>query len=373
MARGATQSMRGAKWGHKRPDLVVFDDVEDDDTVANQEVRNGFKQHVLSMVLPIGGDTADIRIFGTILHLDSMLENYMPEYQVPEEIKDKEQYLVREDLCTYCTYDDVDWHSMRFKAHDKDFEHILWPEKFTESRLKKILRSYFRRGYPEGYAQEYLNYPIDDATAYFKRDNFLPYEKFGQEPLNYYIGTDFAVTTKNRADYSVFVVAGVNSEGYLIIVDVIRERMDALEISETLSLLQKRYSPEWIAVEKGTIWNAIKPAIERDMLITSNFMNFNEIASTLDKTARARSMQNRMRAGAVKFTKDRDWYPVFEEELTRFPKDVHDDQVDAFSIIGLGLADIMDAPTVEELDWEEYEEELDLYSFATTGNKYTGY
>ena len=62
-----------------------------------------------------------------------------------------------------------------------------------------------------------------------------------------------------------------------------------------------------------------------------------------------------------------------EEELTRFPKDVHDDQVDAFSIIGLGLADIMDAPTVEELDWEEYEEELDLYSFATTGNKYTGY
>jgi len=137
--------------------------------------------------------------------------------------------------------------------------------------------------------------------------------------------------------------------------------------------LQKRYSPEWIAVEKGTIWNAIKPAIERDMLITSNFMNFNEIASTLDKTARARSMQNRMRAGAVKFTKDRDWYPVFEEELTRFPKDVHDDQVDAFSIIGLGLADIMDAPTVEELDWEEYEEELDLYSFATTGNKYTGY
>jgi len=154
---------------------------------------------------------------------------------------------------------------------------------------------------------------------------------------------------------------------------VIRERLDALEIADTLLILQRRYDPEWIAVEKGTIWNALKPAIERDMFASGRFVNFNEIASTLDKQARARSMQNRMRAGAVLFTKDREWYPVFEEELARFPKDVHDDQVDAFSIIGLGLQDIMDAPTKEELDWEEAEEEMEEYYASFGANPHTGY
>ena len=46
---------------------------------------------------------------------------------------------------------------------------------------------------------------------------------------------------------------------------------------------------------------------------------------------RARSIQARMRAGAVRFDKEAEWYQNFEDELMRFPRDKHDDQVDAIS------------------------------------------
>jgi phage terminase large subunit-like protein len=75
---------------------------------------------------------------------------------------------------------------------------------------------------------------------------------------------------------------------------------------------------------------------------------------TKDKMTRARSIQARMRAGGIRFDKDKSWYPGFEDEMARFPKDRHDDQVDALSWIGLALDKLVEAPTSEEEEEENY-------------------
>jgi len=77
-----------------------------------------------------------------------------------------------------------------------------------------------------------------------------------------------------------------------------------------------------------------------------------------DKLSRARSIQARMRAGAVKFDKEAEWYYTFEEELVRFPRDRHDDQVDAWAYIGLMLDSMQQADTQKQV--EEYEYQMDL-------------
>ena len=41
----------------------------------------------------------------------------------------------------------------------------------------------------------------------------------------------------------------------------------------------------------------------------------------------------------------------------RFPRDKHDDQVDAMSYLGLMIDKIIEAPTKEELEDDEYERE----------------
>jgi hypothetical protein len=72
------------------------------------------------------------------------------------------------------------------------------------------------QGTPENYSQEYLNIPIDETFAYFKRADFYPMreEDLGR-PLRYYITADLAITKDDRADYSAFVVAGVDDQrGY---------------------------------------------------------------------------------------------------------------------------------------------------------------
>jgi hypothetical protein len=91
------------------------------------------------------------------------------------------------------------------------------------------------------------------------------------------------------------------------------------------------------------------------MLKRGEFVNIVLLKPSGDKLTRARSIQARMRSGACKFDKDAEWYQNFEDELLRFPRDKHDDQVDAWAYLGLMLDRMWEAPTEEELEEEEYE------------------
>jgi phage terminase large subunit-like protein len=81
-----------------------------------------------------------------------------------------------------------------------------------------------------------------------------------------------------------------------------------------------------------------------------------------------------MHAKSVKFDKRANWYPTFEDELTRFPRDTHDDQVDAFAYLGLLLNTLVEAPTKEEEDEEFYLNELESSGYNYDGRSaVTGY
>ena len=81
-----------------------------------------------------------------------------------------------------------------------------------------------------------------------------------------------------------------------------------------------------------------------------------------------------MRTKAVRFAKGEDWYPAFEDELTKFPRSRNDDQVDAFAYIGLMLDSLIEAPTQQEEDEEEYQYELITSGYHDAGrSRVTGY
>jgi phage terminase large subunit-like protein len=66
-----------------------------------------------------------------------------------------------------------------------------------------------------------------------------------------------------------------------------------------------------------------------------------------------------MRAGAVQFDKEADWWADLEHELLVFPRGKHDDMVDAIAYLGLMIDKIIEAPTREEIAEIEYEDELE--------------
>lgn len=267
------------------------------------------------------------------------------------------------------------WKSVKYKAHPaaNDFSVVLWPEKKSAGELKKIKDEYVRQGLSDVYSQEYLNIPIDESNTYFRKADFLSIrEEDSKKKVHYYVTADLAISEKERADWSVFVVGGVDEDGRLQIRNVIRDRMDSYEIVETMLALQKLYDPLAFGVEEGQISKAIGPFLNEAMIRSNIFINLYPLRpNKQDKMTRARSIQARMRAGGVKFDKAADWYQPFEDELMRFPRDKHDDQVDAFAYIGLMIDKLIEAPTKEEQEEQEYLDEREESGYSSLGRSAT--
>lgn len=355
-ARGSEQSMRGLKWDNKRPDLIICDDLENDEIVLNKDRRDKFKRWFYGAVVPSLSLHGVIRIVGTILHEDSFLNNLMPS--------EWDKRTVTTDLKIYRK--DVkrgDWLSVKYRAHSEDFTKILWPSHYDKEYFVHLRQDYMDRGIPDVYSQEILNTPIDETVAYFKRGDFLPETvEDKKQRLNYYIAVDLAISKDSTADYSVFVVGGIDENRILHIRNVIRERMDAREIVDTLFALNRTYDPIAIGIEDMQVTKSIGPFLREEMVHTGNYLNIQPLKhSGMDKIARAKSIQARMRARSVKFDKAQDWYPIFEDELTKFPRSRKDDQVDAFAYLGRMLDTLTEAPTDKELDDDDYHEQLAEY------------
>jgi predicted phage terminase large subunit-like protein len=367
IAKGAEQKLRGLIWNGSRPDLIICDDIENDEAVMNKDRREKFRRWFMGALLPCRSKDGEVRIVGTILHMDSMLERLMP--------KDSDKQTIVEGLKMYSTKRQM-WRSVKYKAHNHDFSLVLWPERHPEESLKLIRQEYIEQGLPDVYSQEYLNVPIDEAKTYFKRGDFIPMsEKDYEKKKMFYVSGDLAISEKERSDWSVLITGGMDEDGILHIIDVIRDRMDGLEICDTILAVQRLRDPEMFGIEDTQITKAIGPFLNRAMIEQNTYPTVIGLSPhKTDKQTRARSIQARMRAGAVRFDKKADWYQTLEDELMRFPRDRHDDQVDAMAYLGLIVDRMIDAPTKEELAEEAYQEEYEESGLNTEGrSEITGY
>ena len=367
IAKGAEQKLRGLIWNGSRPDLVICDDMENDELVMNKDRREKFRRWFMGALLPVRSTNGEVRIVGTILHMDSMLERLMP--------KDSDKQTKTEGLKTYSTRRQM-WRSVKYKAHNHDFSLVLWPERHPAESLKRIRQEYLEQGLPDVYSQEYLNVPIDEAKTYFKRQDFLEMkEEDYKKKKMYYVAADLAISERERSDWSAMITGGMDEDGILHIVDVIRDRLDGLEICDTILAVQRLRDPEMFGIEETQISKAIGPFLNRAMVEQNTFPTVIGLSPhRTDKQTRARSIQARMRAGAVRFDKKADWYQALEDEMMRFPRDRHDDQVDAMAYLGLIVDKMIDAPTKEEMEEQDYEEEKQTSGIYETGrSSYTGY
>ena len=352
-AKGSEQKLRGLKWKNRRPGLIVGDDMENDEIVMNRDRRLKFKRWFYGALLPALSDKGKIRIVGTILHLDSLLENLMPS-SLLKSIKNGHTLLIREDLKEY-TNTRLPWKSIKYRAHTDDFKQILWPQKKSAAEFRSKKEDYSRQGLADVYSQEVLNIPIDESDTFFKKVDFYPMrESDKKRTMLYYATCDLAISQSQRADYSAFCVAGMDDEGKLHLVHVVKERLDSLQIVDTILALNRVYKPVLFGIEKGVIQKSIGPYLNEAMQKRNEYISTALLAPSADKLTRARSIQARMRSGAVRFNKETEWYQNFEDELLRFPRDRHDDQVDAWAYMGLMLDKMWETPTQKEDEDEEY-------------------
>lgn len=367
MAKGAEQKVRGRLWNGTRPDIIICDDMENDELVMNKERRDKMRNWFKGALLPSLSDEGVIRLVGTILHSDSLLENMMPNPS------DK---LTQSTELKQWTTRKSKWKAVKYRAHNQDFTKLLWPEKKDPEFFKEEYTESIRTGTTDTYSREYLNYPIDEAISFFKRSDFIPrLEEDKRTRLNYYITVDLAISQEEKADYSVFLVAGVDENKMLHVVDIIRERLDGREIVDTLIHLQRVYNPFLVGIEEMQVSKSIGPFLNEAMVANNVYLSVLKLKHAgKDKVTRARSIQARTRAHGVKFDKEADWYFNFEQEMLTFPRGKHDDQVDAFAYMGLMLDYLVEAATDREVIEDAYYEDLEKSGVNHQGRSViTGY
>ena len=367
LAKGSEQKLRGLIWNGSRPDIIMCDDIENDELVMNKDRREKFKRWFRNALLPALSDRGVIRLVGTVLHMDSLLESFMPN--------PSDRNTVERGLRQYSKYKKM-WRAVKYRAHNEDFTELLWPEKKSAEQFKALYQEARDNGALDGYSQEYLNIPLDASTTFYQRSDFLATKQEQKDnPMNYYITADLAISETEKADFSVFIVAGVDESKRIHIKHVIRERLDGRDIVDTFINLQRRYDPVAIGVEDMQVSKSIGPFLREEMFKQNTFINLYMLKhGGKDKPTRSKSMQARMRAHGVYFDKDADWYPILEEELLSFPRGRKDDQADAFAYIGLMLDVLIEAPSRQEAQEEEYLHELEESGLGDQGrSNTTGY
>lgn len=373
VAMGSEQKVRGMLWNNKRPNLIVGDDLENDEIVMNPDRREKFRNWFFNALLPALSHRGKVRLVGTILHLDALLERLMP--------RDRDKTTLTTPLKSYMDIPVDGWMSVRYRAHDEKYDNILWPIKWDKEKLQEIQKTQFiAQGNPEGYYQEYLNRPIDPENAFFRRDDFLEFEegdyKRSWDYSPTYLSADLAVSTKERRDWCAFGVGSLDDTGMLHIRHIVRDRFDPKEQIDTIVRLQERYKFNTLLIGKGALEKSIGPFLIDALRRRGKFLHIETIAESIDKRLRAQAIRGRMRAGGVKFNKKASWYPEFEEEMRVFDRGTYNDQVDMMSLFGMYLDHMLDAPAAKEQEhmaWEDENQAILKEDFEQGKSFITGY
>jgi len=184
-ARGAGGQIRGF-----RPDCIVGDDIETDESVESEEQRKKLKEWLfkacLNTLLPEG----QFVLIGTIIHPLSVLA----------------------DLLVM----DNDWEKRKYQAYKdgkQEEGNELWAALWNHEKLqirKKEIGSW-------AFASEYMNNPISDETAPIK-ENQIRYWKELPSQISVVVSVDPAYSEDINADYKVASVVAIdqNLNRYLI-------------------------------------------------------------------------------------------------------------------------------------------------------------
>lgn len=337
LARGAEQKIRGKMWKGKRPNLIIGDDMEDDEQVENKDRRAKFRRWFFRAAKQALSQSGKIRVHGTILHDDSLLSRLRKNSQ---------------------------WKILYYKAHYSfdDFSQMLWPERWTEEKLRARRQEFIEDGDAPGYSQEFLNEPGDTSDPYLRRDDFLPmFPEDFERPMTMGVGVDFAISKKDKANRTSFSVGGKCVNNLLYLRDQRVGRWNINEIIDEFFSVQIAWKPDTFWVEKGQIWAAVEPILYKEMQLRDIFLNIVPIAPTSDKAVRGRPFQKRHRARCMRFPKEASWYPAYEEECMKFRVEAEatlDDQFDSTALLAAGFER---APERDEEDFQSEEDFQMLY------------
>jgi len=211
----------------------------------------------------------------------------------------------------------------------------LWPEWFTDEMIAIAQRDV------RNWSALYMQRPVPESGDYFKSDWLKWYDQPPpREQLRTYGASDYA-TKQAGGDFTVHLVVGLDPNADLYLLDLYRAQVSPDQWIDPLLDMMARWKTITWAEEAGQIKNSVGPFITKRQLERKIYAVRRQFASSTDKAARAQAIRGRTGMGKVYLPRNAPWVVDFLHELLRFPAGTYDDQVDAFSLIGRMLDEMM--------------------------------
>lgn len=316
MGRSRGQKIRGLRHREYRPDLVIIDDPEELDKVQKKEYRDKTEQWIKSNIIPAINETkARLIVIGNVLHTDSILPR-----------------LKNNKIFTYREYPLVDAKGV-----------ITWKAKYPDQQALADLEDKVGR---TAYLREFMLKVVPPEGQEIKEEWLCRYERLPERITQCGVGVDLAISKKETADFTAMVrgVATIDQgrPKIYILPNPINAHLSFHETiqqmkAETVALQQYAY-PHFFIEDVGYQKAAIQEA-ERNMIPVTAM----KVAA--DKRARLRSVALFIQNGTVLFP--RTGCEDLLAQLLGFGVEDHDDLVDAFVYLILGLSSMgMEKPEI---------------------------
>jgi len=306
-AKGAGQSLRGMIFKDTRPDMVVLDDIETNETAGTDTVLD----YVLSNVLPAVNKRGvwDVCYVGTII----------------KDMATLHRMLINEE-----------WVSAKWEAIDDDDEMIA-PMLLPKAEYIRSKRMYESLGKMSVFYAEMHNNPMvaDDAMT-FKQSSFQYYDELPSN-LRYFMAYDPALppsgrTKLKRVDKSAIIVLATDSSQNWYVVKIVANRESPAKNRELIYNLAAKYNPNVVWMETIAAQRAMYLEIRSEMRTKGIKFPLREIPShSGSKEARIEQLEPLYESGRIFHNRKDPLTTDLERELLLFGRTPHDDISDGLS------------------------------------------
>ena len=328
-AKGAGQKLRGIKYRHYRPDVIVVDDLENDTAIESPTQREKLRSWFQKALIPCGSINVKIFYIGTVLSYESLLNKMLttPEYAMWDRKKfqaviqfsqsplwEKWEALLRDE-----GDEKASEHAEAFYQKHKDAmlknTKLLWnakqPDYYRDLMLIKVMDN-------ESFDSEYQNDPISDSTRDF-REEWFQFWTLPPEITGVYIGVDPSLAKSNKSDTSSIVVVGKGKDGFCYVLEASIARRKPDKIIDDLISKCITYQDKLIKVgiEAIQFQSFFAQECGKRGLKAGIAIPIEPITNMTDKTLRLKGLIPMIKNGYIKFHTSQ---TTLLNEFKQFPK-----------------------------------------------------
>ncbi|MFG3170580.1 hypothetical protein [Streptomyces sp. NPDC048200] len=327
-ARGIDSSSLGMKVEEKRPDLLLLDDIEPDESSYSAALAAKRRTTLIDAILPLN-IYARVVICGTVTMPGSIIHQLVRAAKGVH----AEAWIREEGIRAH--------HSLPIVERADGTERSMWPGKWPIGYLLEIRHT-------RSYAKNMANDPLAADGALWTPDDFR-YPDAGAEPVTHMmLSIDPATTAKKASDFTGLAVVSWSAQHQRCTVHAalaLKVRPGPELRDRVLALLDEfpRIGLVLIEVNQGgDTWQAVL----HDMPV-----KVKPVHQTEPKFVRAEGVLGLYQRGRVLHARK---LPELEQQMCTFPKGPNDDMVDAVGSAVrrfIPVAKKQAAPTAKRASW----------------------